>query len=88
LEKSYVLIDLMCDDKQPLPKGKEHFSRLLDRQVSTVGNANAELELETYKNDYQPFFVVLDREGKQIATLGYTADLNELMALLTKGLVK
>ncbi len=88
LEKNYVLIDLKCDDREPLPKSSAHFSKSLNRQVSTIGNANAELELVTYKIEYQPFFVVLNKVGKKVATTGYTCDPNELIALLVKGMAK
>ncbi|PQJ09722.1 hypothetical protein CJD36_017485 [Flavipsychrobacter stenotrophus] len=88
LEQNYVLIDLLCDDREPLPKSKEHFSKALNMQIATIGLANAELELATYKSEYVPFFVVLNSVGKKVATIGYTNLPKEMMTVLMKGIGK
>ncbi len=88
LEQNYVLIDLQCDDREPLSKSKVHFSKTLNMQVATVGLANAEMESVTYKCVYEPFFVVLNSAGKKVATIGYTNLPNEMIIVLKKGLGK
>lgn len=88
LEQNYVLIDLQCDDREPLPKSKVHFSKTLNMQINTVGLANAELESVIYKCVYEPFFVVLNSDEKKVATIGYTNLPNEMMTVLIKGIGK
>jgi len=55
--------------------------------IKTVGNKWADLQIEKYQRFQQPLYVVIDHEGNDLTeTIGYTPNIEEYKAFLTKGL--
>lgn len=88
LEKDYVLITLMVDDKQKLPKeitvteenGKTS-------KLKTIGDKWSYLERYKFGVNSQPFYVLLDVEGKPIGpAYAYDENVDQYIDFLKTGL--
>jgi thioredoxin-related protein len=53
---------------------------------STIGSKYYKLESEKFKNNYQPYFVIIDDTGNVKATQGYTNKAEEFVDFLKKGM--
>lgn len=64
-----------ADDKSNDPETK-----------STLGKKYQKMQLENFKTDYQPYFCIIDYNGKVLSEIGYTNKTEEFIAFLNKGL--
>jgi thiol:disulfide interchange protein len=89
LSDKYVLISLYVDDKEALPTEQQITSPTTGRKIKTVGNKWSELQASVYKTNSQPYYVLLDNQGKILATPhGYTPDIKTYLAYLDEGLCR
>lgn len=90
INENYVLISLYVDDKTPLPKEEQKEVKLGSRTktLRTIGNKWSYLQASKYNTNSQPFYVLLDYDGKQLIpeTRAYDLDINEYKKYLEKGL--
>lgn len=84
LTEDYVLVSLYTDDATRLdeievtPSGKK---------LRTVGDKWLQYQIDTYRSNTQPEYIVLDTENNQLLpSLGYTLDLEEYRGYLEAGL--
>jgi len=88
LSEDYVVISLYVDDKNPLPQ-KMHYKNASGEDVKTWGKKWISLERETFGRPSQPWYVLLDNEGKSLAQpRGYTPDADEYARFLEAGLCR
>ncbi len=86
---NYVFVKLMVDEKQiKLPENEQVYSTSLKRKMTTLGDKNAVIEMDKFKADSQPFFVIISPDGKEINTIHYTIDIEEFKKFLNSGLGK
>lgn len=52
----------------------------------TIGSKYIKLQQEKFKYEYQPYFVIVDENGNEIASSGYTNNVSEFLAFLKKGI--
>ena len=87
LENDYVLITLMVDDKTKLPTPIEIKENGKSRTLHTVGDKWSYLQRSKFGANAQPFYVLLNGEGKPLApSYAFNEDVNEYMKFLGKGL--
>ncbi len=90
MEKDYVLVSLYVDDKRELPKEQQHVYTTCtgkQKQILTLGNKWATVQLETFVISSQPYYALLSPEGKLLTDpVGYTPDVEEYKAFLERGL--
>jgi Thiol:disulfide interchange protein len=87
LENDYVLITLMVDDKTVLPKILELEENGKKRKLKTVGDKWSYLQRSKFGANAQPFYVLLDTEGKPLApSYAYNEDVNEYLNFINLGL--
>ncbi len=87
LQTKFVIVSLYCDDRTPLPASEVHYSEIAKRQIKTVGNKWAEMQIEKYNSFQQPLYVVIDHEGNDLTeAIGYTPDIKKYKSFLTKGI--
>lgn len=79
LVNSYVIIYLNVVDYTPLASHKSNKSK---EKFKNVGDYNYDIERSIYKNETQPFFVLLDSEGKLKKTTGNTSDPTQFLKFL------
>jgi hypothetical protein len=84
IESRMVLISLACDDRRPAKPSERKYSKVLKGNIETVGDINAELQLGKFNANSQPLFVLLNGEGKVVATQAYTAEPAAFEAFLAK----
>ena len=88
LKNEIVLISLYGDDQRELPKEEQYVSKS-GSEVTTIGKKWREYQIERYNINAQPYYVVLDTEGKDISKpVGYTPDVEEYKSWLKEGVSK
>ena len=84
LTNDYVLVSLYVDDKTPLPEPVE----VADgqggtRKLRTIGAKWSELQRSRFGTNAQPYYVILDSDGKQLAPgRGYDEDVAAFVKFL------
>jgi hypothetical protein len=53
---------------------------------TTVGKKFIKMQTENFKTNYQPYFCIIDNEGKVLSEIGYTNKIEEFIEFLNKGL--
>lgn len=87
LKSDYVTVSLYVDDKFELPVSQQYFSKALDKQVVTLGDRNFDLQYSNYGIGAQPYYVLLDNEGKLLTSpRAYTADIETYVKFLDDGI--
>ena len=87
LQNDVVLISLFVDLKEKLPEAEQYVSETTGKRVQTVGNKWSDFQIKNYKINAQPYYVLLDAEGKELNTpVGYTPEVDEFEAWLEEGI--
>ena len=87
LNNDYVLISLYVDDKTPLPEPIQVEENGQKRTLRTVGDKWSYLQRTKVGANTQPFYVLLDNNGKPLAgSRSYDENLQEYIDFLKKGL--
>ena len=87
LEKDYVLITLMVDDKTKLPEPIQIEENGKKRTLKTVGDKWSYLQRSKFGANAQPFYVTLDGEGKPLGpSYAFNEDVSLYIQFLEKGL--
>src|SRR6056300_131943 len=86
LKNDLVLISLYVDDKRELPNPLP--SKLREgKQLRTIGQKWAEFQAVRFKANSQPFYVLLDSDGKQLGKpVAYTPDADVYYQWLQSGI--
>ncbi|WP_428654940.1 cytochrome c biogenesis protein CcdA [Runella sp.] len=88
LKKDFVIASLYVDDKTELPKEKQFVSTYDQREKTTVGAKNADLQITKFNNNAQPFYCVVTPDGELLTKpVGY-AGVEEFTRFLDEGLAK
>ncbi len=75
LKNDFVVASLYCDfDKISLPPSERRFSKVLNADIETVGDANEAIQAEKFGANSQPFYFFVDSDGKSLADAGYGYD--------------
>ncbi|TAF64679.1 MAG: DUF255 domain-containing protein [Cytophagales bacterium] len=64
LQNDYVLIALYVDDRHELPREEWFISTYDKKEKNTIGEKNADFQIVNFQNNAQPFYCLLDHEGK------------------------
>ncbi len=87
IHDEYILISLYVDDKRDLPKEEQYVSEVTGKSIETIGNKWSEFQTIHYKANAQPYYVLLDNEGKNLnEAIGYTPNVETYSAWLKEGL--
>ena len=87
LNKKYVLISLYVDDKTTLPESLEVTENGQTRTLRTIGNKWSYLQRVKFGANAQPFYVLLDNDGKPLnGSRSYDEDIQEYILYLNTGL--
>jgi len=87
LENDYVLITLFVDDKTRLPETIEIEEYGKTRKLKTVGDKWSYLQRSKFGANAQPFYVLLDNEGKPLGpSYAYDENVSKYIDFLQGGL--
>jgi len=77
LENEFYFVNLYVDDKNWLPENEDNLSIINGMPLKYVGQKHMELQISKFKNNQQPYFVIIDKNGNKIRDIGYTTDTDE-----------
>lgn len=91
LRNDYVLISLYVDDKKALPEDQQLYVKRINggtRKLEDYGDKWANFQTQFFKNNSQPYYVLLSPDGKTILNqpVAYTPDENQYAQFLECGL--
>ncbi len=87
LENDYVLITLMVDDKTKLPEPIQIQENGKTRTLRTIGDKWSYLQRSKFGANAQPFYILLDNEGKPLApSYAFDEDVDKYIQFLERGL--
>ena len=87
LEKDYVLITLMVDDKTSLTQSYEIKEYGKIRKIKTVGDKWSYLQRYKFGSNAQPFYVLLDNQGQPLGqSYAYNENVDKYIQFLENGL--
>ncbi len=87
LENDFVLVTLMVDEKKELPEPIVVVEHGKEKTLRTVGDKWSYLQRSKFGANAQPFYVMLDLNGKPLAaSRSYNEDLPEYIQFLKGGL--
>lgn len=87
LEKDYVLITLMVDDKKKLPEIMEVEENGKITKLKTIGDKWSYLQRHKFGTNSQPYYVLLNDEGNPIGpSYAFNEDVAEYIKFLNTGL--
>lgn len=91
LRNDYVLISLYVDDKKELPEDEQILVNRINggtRKLKNYGHKWANFQTQFFQTNSQPYYVLMDSEGKQILNqpVGYTPNQEEYSKFLECGL--
>ncbi len=87
LEKDYVLITLMVDDKTKLPQPIEIEEHGKVRKLKTIGDKWSYLQRSKFGANAQPFYILLNDEGKPLGpSYAFNEDISKYIQFLENGL--
>lgn len=89
MQDEFVLISLYVDDRKQLPES-EQFNYVRPngtvKEIRTVGDKWATFQTLNFRNNSQPFYVLMDSEMNLLnQPVGYTPDANEYLEWLSEG---
>ena len=81
----YVLITLYVDNKEPLPEHIKVMENGKERTLRTVGDKWSYLQRSKFGANAQPFYVLIDNEGKPLnKSYSYDEDIDKYVDLKTR----
>lgn len=87
IENDYVLIELMVDDKTALPEVEVVKENGSDVKLRTIGDKWSYLQRTKFGANAQPFYVLLDNNGKPLnSSYSYNEDVEAYVQFLNTGL--
>lgn len=87
LEKEYILITLMVDDKTKLPEIIEVDENGRTTKLKTIGDKWSYLQRHKFGANAQPYYVALDHEGKPLSpSYAYDESVDKYLEFLHEGL--
>lgn len=75
LKNDFYFVNLYVDDKKSLPENEQKESKRNGKLIKYVGQKHSELQIDKFKNNFQPYFVIIDENGNKIKEQGYTTDI-------------
>jgi thiol:disulfide interchange protein DsbD len=87
LDKDYVLITLMVDDKRSLPEVIEVEENGKTTRLKTIGDKWSYLQRHKFGTNSQPYYVLLDNDGSPVGpSYAYDEDVSKYIDFLNAGL--
>jgi thiol:disulfide interchange protein len=75
LKEDFVIVSLYVDVQNiDLQENEQYFSKALNKQVETLGDKNADLQVTSYGANSQPYYFFLDANEKRLVPEGYGYD--------------
>jgi thiol:disulfide interchange protein DsbD len=87
LKEDFVIVSLYVDVHNiDIPPGEQYYSNSLEKQVETLGDLNADLQVSSYGANTQPYYFFIDANEHKLMPdgYGYDPDIQKFIRLLDK----
>ncbi|MDE0472040.1 MAG: thioredoxin family protein, partial [Ekhidna sp.] len=85
--ENFVLVALYVDDRTKLPKDQWYTSEYDGKVKKTIGQQNANFQITQFNNNAQPFYVLVNEDGKLLMKpRAYNLNISEFIDFLKTGL--
>jgi thiol:disulfide interchange protein DsbD len=87
LKENFVIVSLYVDVHNiDLVPAEQFYSKALDKQVETLGDKNADMQVTRFGANTQPYYFFLDGKENKLADegYGYDPDIHKFIKLLDK----
>ncbi|MBR9860798.1 thioredoxin fold domain-containing protein [bacterium] len=85
LKEDFIIASLYVDERTELPKD-EQYTNKAGKEITTLGQRNADIQGSVFKSQAQPYYYVVDHNGKVLAIGGgYDPDEQKFIDFLDKG---
>lgn len=86
LEDNFVIVALYIDERTRLPKKEWYESSFDGSMIKTVGDLNADLQITKFNNNAQPYYCLLNHEGKLLVSpKDFDKNVENFVKFLDKG---
>ncbi|MEP2024064.1 MAG: thioredoxin family protein [Reichenbachiella sp.] len=83
LKENFVVVALYVDDKTELPESEWFKSEYDGKMKKSIGKQNADFQITRFNNNAQPYYVILDNDGKLIPPIkAYDLEIANFVAFL------
>lgn len=87
LREKFVVVALYVDDKTELAKNDWYTSTYDNKVKKTIGKQNADFQITKYENNAQPYYVILNQDGKLlIKPMAYDLNISSFVDFLDQAL--
>ena len=81
IKDNFLAYELIVDSREELKE--KYFSKRTGKEIKTVGMKAADIEIGKFNCNYQPFFVIIDKNGNLIKKQNFTESIQEFKKFLT-----
>ena len=75
LKEDFVIVSLYVDVQNiDLQENEQYYSKALGKNISTLGDKNADMQVTTFGANSQPYYFFLDGNEKKLVDEGYGYD--------------
>jgi thiol:disulfide interchange protein DsbD len=74
LKENFVIASLYVDVSLDLQPGDQYYSKTLQKDITTLGDKNADLQITQYNANTQPYYFFLDANENRLEPEGYGYD--------------
>lgn len=86
LRDDFVIIGLYVDDRTKLPENEWVTSKVDGKIKKTIGKVNADLQVEMFQMNSQPYYAIVDQDGNSLVKpMGHNLDINTFIEFLDAG---
>jgi thiol:disulfide interchange protein DsbD len=76
LKENFVIASLYVDVSVDLQPGDQYYSKTLKKDITTLGDKNADFQITNYNANTQPYYFFLDANENRLEPEGYGYDSN------------
>jgi thiol:disulfide interchange protein DsbD len=85
ISQHFILASLYCDDRTSLAEADQYISKASGEKITTLGEKNVDLEVNTYGEVGQPIYIFVDENGKVIKNAkGYNPDVPRFLNIINE----
>ncbi|MCC5921894.1 MAG: thioredoxin family protein [Cyclobacteriaceae bacterium] len=89
LREDFVIVALYVDEKTTLPEEDWYTSEYDGKVKKTIGRQNADFQITKFNNNAQPFYLLLDHDGKLLTRpTAYNKRVSDFVEFLDEGKIK
>ena len=91
LKEDFVIVSLYVDVQNiDLQEHEQYYSKSLSKNIETLGDKNADMQVTRFGANSQPYYFFLDANEKKLIEegYGYNPNVNAFIDLLTKAKVE